>query len=63
MLDDNKLHVFFIIIHIITISLLILKVGLVSFFKTNHHKHDKPVGCFILYSGIKYIKKTILYKT
>ena len=47
----------FIIIYIITISLLILNVGLVSFFKTNHYKNDKPVGCFILNGGIKYIKR------
>ena len=37
-------------------SLLILNVGLVPFFKTNHYKHDKPVCCFLLYGGIKYKK-------
>ena len=60
MLDNNKTMLF---IYIITISLLILNVGLLSFFKTNHYKHDQPVGCFILYDGIKYmnmIKKTVL---
>ena len=48
------------IIHIITISLLIPDVGLVSFFKTNQYKHNKSVCCFILYGGMRYIKKTIL---
>ena len=50
------------IIYIITISLHIRNVGLVSFFKTNHYKHDKAVRNFILYGGIKYIKKEKLYK-
>ena len=52
---------FFLIIHIITISLLRpYTKGVVSvILKTHHYKHDKPVKCLILYGGIKYIKKTI----